>query len=98
MAYVRKTEDRPQFKAAWLNRRATALVASGLTPRMVAVLQLRDADGLTLKQIGEKFGMTAGWARQEYEHALRKLRHPARHHLLPKTSPAFPGQVLKRTK
>ena len=89
MAYVRKTEDRPKFKAAWLNRRGAALVASGLTPRMVAVLQLRDADGLTLKQIGIKFGMSGAWALKEYEHALRRLRNPKRHHLLPKSSPAF---------
>lgn len=95
VAYQRKTNDRPKFKAAWLKRRKAALIASGLTKRMLAVIHARDVEGLTLAQTGAKFGFSDGLAFQVYQRALRLLTHPRREHLLPPISPAFPGQIIR---
>lgn len=41
-------------------------------------LEYRFRDGLTYKQIGEKFGFGAGQAQHIIALALRKMRHPSR--------------------
>ena len=57
-------------------------VLNCLTPREARVLQLRFglADGCshTLKEVGEKFGVTRERIRQIENEALRRLRHPKR--------------------
>jgi RNA polymerase primary sigma factor len=53
-----------------------------LTPREAKVLNLRyglrDGREHTLKEIGEKYGLTRERIRQIEKEALRKLRHPSR--------------------
>ena len=57
-------------------------VLTSLTPREVRVLQLRfgltDGRSHTLKEVGEKFGVTRERIRQIETEALRRLRHPRR--------------------
>jgi RNA polymerase primary sigma factor len=63
---------------------------SALTPREVRILRLRygmhDGRSYTLKEVGDRFGLTRERIRQIERRALRKLRHPRharwlRHHL-----------------
>lgn len=53
-----------------------------LTPREARVLELRyglmDGHSYTLKEVGEKFGLTRERIRQIEKEALRRLRHPHR--------------------
>lgn len=55
---------------------------STLTPRQARILSLRyglkDGREHTLKEIGEKYGLTRERIRQIEKEALRKLRHPSR--------------------
>jgi RNA polymerase primary sigma factor len=57
-------------------------VLDSLTPRERRVLQLRfgliDGHQRTLKEAGERFGVTRERIRQIEVGALRKLRHPSR--------------------
>jgi RNA polymerase primary sigma factor len=57
-------------------------VLSTLTPRQARILRLRfglqDGHSYTLKEVGEKFGLTRERIRQIEYKALRKLRHPRR--------------------
>ncbi|MFQ6057697.1 MAG: RNA polymerase sigma factor RpoD [Anaerolineae bacterium] len=57
-------------------------VLTSLTPREARVLQLRfgltDGRSHTLKEVGEKFGVTRERIRQIETEALRRLRHPSR--------------------
>ena len=58
------------------------LGAMALTPREARVLQLRfgltDGRSHTLKEVGEKFGVTRERIRQIETEALQRLRNPAR--------------------
>jgi len=53
-----------------------------LTPREARILRLRfglhDGHCYTLKEVGEKFGLTRERIRQIQHHAMRRLRHPRR--------------------
>ncbi|MFQ5855695.1 MAG: sigma-70 family RNA polymerase sigma factor [Anaerolineae bacterium] len=55
---------------------------TSLTPREARVLQLRygliDGHSYTLKEVGEKFGLTRERIRQIENEALQRLRHPQR--------------------
>ncbi len=57
-------------------------VLSTLTPREARILRLRfglqDGYSYTLKEVGEKLGLTRERIRQIESEALRKLRHPSR--------------------
>jgi RNA polymerase primary sigma factor len=57
-------------------------VLTSLTPREARVLQLRyglsDGHSYTLKEVGEKFGLTRERIRQIETEALQRLRHPSR--------------------
>jgi len=57
-----------------------------LTPREARILRLRfglhDGHCYTLKEVGEKFGLTKERIRQIQHHALQRLRHPRRFRLL----------------
>jgi RNA polymerase primary sigma factor len=57
-------------------------VLTSLTPREARVLQLRfgltDGRSHTLKEVGEKFGVTRERIRQIETEALQRLRHPSR--------------------
>jgi len=57
-------------------------VLSTLTPREARILRLRfglqDGHAYTLKEVGEKFGLTRERIRQIERLALRRLRHPSR--------------------
>jgi RNA polymerase primary sigma factor len=57
-----------------------------LTPREARILRLRfglqDGHCYTLKEIGERFGLTKERIRQIQHHALQRLRHPRRSRLL----------------
>ena len=61
-------------------------VLSTLTPREARILRLRfglqDGHAYTLKEVGEKFGLTRERIRQIQNEALRRLRHPRRARLL----------------
>jgi RNA polymerase primary sigma factor len=57
-------------------------VLDTLTPREARILRLRfglqDGHSYTLKEVGEKFGLTRERIRQIQNEALRRLRHPRR--------------------
>jgi RNA polymerase primary sigma factor len=57
-------------------------VLETLTPREARILRLRfglqDGRCYTLKEVGERFGLTRERIRQIQHHALRRLRHPRR--------------------
>jgi RNA polymerase primary sigma factor len=57
-----------------------------LTPREARILRLRfglqDGHCYTLKEVGERFGLTKERIRQIQHHALQRLRHPRRFRLL----------------
>jgi RNA polymerase primary sigma factor len=61
-------------------------VLDTLTPREARILRLRfglqDGHAYTLKEVGEKFGLTRERIRQIQNEALRRLRHPRRSRLL----------------
>jgi len=61
-------------------------VLGTLTPREARILRLRfglqDGHSYTLKEVGEKFGLTRERIRQIQNEALRRLRHPRRARLL----------------
>jgi RNA polymerase primary sigma factor len=61
-------------------------VLATLTPREARILRLRfglqDGHAYTLKEVGEKFGLTRERIRQIQNEALRRLRHPRRARLL----------------
>ena len=61
-------------------------VLETLTPREARILRLRfglqDGHSYTLKEVGEKFGLTRERIRQIQNEALRRLRHPRRARLL----------------
>ncbi len=61
-------------------------VLDTLTPREARILRLRfglqDGHSYTLKEVGEKFGLTRERIRQIQNEALRRLRHPRRSRLL----------------
>jgi len=61
-------------------------VLDTLTPREARILRLRfglqDGHSYTLKEVGEKFGLTRERIRQIQNEALRRLRHPRRARLL----------------
>lgn len=49
---------------------------SALTERQKGILTLRFQNGLTLKEVGENYGVTIDRIRQIIEQALRKMRNP----------------------
>ena len=57
-------------------------VLSTLSPREARILRLRfglhDGRSYTLKEVGEKFGLTRERIRQIEAEALDRLRHPSR--------------------
>jgi len=61
-------------------------VLDTLTPREARILRLRfglqDGHSYTLKEVGEKFGLTRERIRQIQNEALRRLRHPRRARVL----------------
>jgi len=78
-------EDAPdpaEVTAQDLLREEIEEVLTSLTPREARVLQLRyglvDGHSYTLKEVGEKFGLTRERIRQIEKEALRRLRHPSR--------------------
>jgi RNA polymerase primary sigma factor len=80
-----ESEDTPdpaeEVDHALLQEEIQELLAS-LTPREARVLALRygliDGREYTLKELGQKFGLTRERIRQIEQQALRKLRHPRR--------------------
>ena len=57
-------------------------VLATLSPREARILRLRfglqDGRSYTLKEVGEKFGLTRERIRQIEREALNRLRHPSR--------------------
>ena len=57
-------------------------VLASLSPREAKILRLRfglhDGKSYTLKEVGEKFGLTRERIRQIEAEALNRLRHPSR--------------------
>jgi RNA polymerase primary sigma factor len=74
--------DPAEITAQDLLREEIEEVLTSLTPREARVLQLRyglaDGHSYTLKEVGEKFGLTRERIRQIEKEALRRLRHPNR--------------------
>lgn len=62
-------------------RKALERAMSGLDERSRQILLLR-AEGMTLEEIGERFGIGMNRVRQIEAQALRKLRHPSRSNAL----------------
>lgn len=69
-----------------------------LTEREIKALYYRYVEGLTLKQAGEKFGVTQERVRQILAKAARKLRHPARKRFIVNGYDATVQQIEEETK
>lgn len=80
---MRKTQDRVPVSGRWFQRRRPALLASGMSEVELAAVQLRDPDGLPLREVAARLGLSESSASRVYLKARRKLSHPARRPLVP---------------